>query len=103
MVGGRNRDKKHCCFHLKLIYGVNSGLKLDNTSRELLKVVYRFLNDIFSILLSFFLNIKIPPQCPPVRYNTGHIENKNIYTTVKSFLTFFVLSESKSFFSSSLV
>ena len=68
--GGYNRDKKHCCFHLELNYGLNTDLKQRKSVYGTIK------GSILNFRIIFFFHsfsfIRFPPR-PPVQYYTGQL------------------------------
>ena len=74
-LGKCNGDKKHCCFHWELNYGLTLGLKQRWYIYGTIKgIISNFRIVFFFTLFLIFLKIRIPP-CSPVRYNKGHFVN----------------------------
>ena len=61
---GCNRDKKHCCFHWELNYGLNTGLKQSWYVYGTIKGSISSFRIIFFHPFSFFSRLRFPP-CPP--------------------------------------
>ena len=60
--GGYNRDKKHCCFHLELNYGLNTDLKQRKYVYGTIKGSILNFRIIFFLILSHLLDFLHVPR-----------------------------------------
>ena len=84
--GACNRDKKHCCFHLELNYGLNTGLKQRKYIHRTIKGSISNFRIIFFLILSHLLDY---PHVP--RFNITQVNYVLPPLWYKQQLTFYLV------------